>query len=96
MEGDEGAPIATHAEVLEAVQKRSLQMQTLVQEIVATIDREVLPKVPPMRKISTLVPEEYLPITERKDGNVGTKIAVALGAALTVTILFNIKSRQRG
>jgi hypothetical protein len=59
MEGDEGAPIATHAEVLEAVETRSVQMQTLVRQIVATLKVDVLPKSPPLRKISTLVPDEY-------------------------------------
>jgi len=57
MAGDEGAPVATHAEVLEAFEKRSIQMQTLVKEIVATIREEVLPKLPPLRQISTLVPD---------------------------------------
>jgi len=59
MAGDEGAPVASHAEVLEAVQQRSLQMQTLVKQIVSTIREEVLPKLPPLQKISTLVPDSY-------------------------------------
>lgn len=59
MTGDEGSPVATHAEVLEAVQKRSQQMQALVKQIVAVIRRDVLPKLGPLRKISTLVPDEF-------------------------------------
>lgn len=54
MAGDSGAPIATHAEVLETAEKRAVQMQTLVQEIVATIKDEILSKLPPLRKLSTL------------------------------------------
>jgi hypothetical protein len=76
MEGDEGAPIATHAEVLEAVEKRSVQMQTLVRQIVATLRKEVLSKAPPLRKISTLVPDEYL--VENKDNR--TPVQLFLGA----------------
>ena len=56
MTGDEGAPIATHAEVLEAVEKRSAQMITLVKTIVSTIKKEVLPKLPPLKKVSLIVP----------------------------------------
>jgi purine-nucleoside phosphorylase len=81
MEGDEGAPIATHAEVLEAVEKRSVQMQTLVRQIVATMREEVLPKSPPLRKISTLVPDEYYPEKRRErnriHGIIGISVAVA-------------------
>lgn len=61
MTGDEGAPVASHAEVLEAVEKRSDQMQILVKEIVATIRDEVLHKLPPLRRISTVVPRESEP-----------------------------------
>lgn len=56
MTGDEGSPIATHAEVLEAVETRSEQMQKLVKIIVAQIKREVLPKLPPLKKVSLIVP----------------------------------------
>jgi purine-nucleoside phosphorylase len=56
MEGDEGAPVATHAEVLEAVEKRSVQMQSLVKQIVKTMKKEILPKLPPLRKVSLIVP----------------------------------------
>lgn len=51
MEGDEGQPVATHAEVLEAVGKRSVQMQKLVAHIVEKLDEgflhnlEMLPPV---------------------------------------------------
>ena len=55
MTGDEGAPVASHAEVLEAVEKRSIEMQTLVKQIVATLRKEVLPKLPPLREVSLLL-----------------------------------------
>jgi purine-nucleoside phosphorylase len=57
MTGDEGQPVATHAEVLEAVGKRSVQMQTLVREIVALAREEVLPTLPPLRKVSLVIPK---------------------------------------
>jgi hypothetical protein len=56
MTGDEGAPVATHAEVLEAVEQRSVQMVALVKGIVAQIKKEVLPKLPPLKKVSLIVP----------------------------------------
>ena len=46
MEGDEGRPVASHAEVLEAVAKRSVQMQSLVKNIIKALDKEVLPNLP--------------------------------------------------
>jgi hypothetical protein len=52
MTGDEGAPVATHAEVLESVEKRSKQMQQLVTHIVETLREEVLPKLPPLRQVT--------------------------------------------
>lgn len=58
MTGDEGAPVASHAEVLEAVAQRSVQMQTLVQQIVATIKIEYLPKLPPLKQVSLLVSDD--------------------------------------
>lgn len=58
MTGDEGQPVATHAEVLEAVGKRSVQMQTLVREIVALMSAEVIPKLPAMRQVSLAIPSK--------------------------------------
>lgn len=57
MVGDEGAPVATHQEVLEAVAKRSVQMQTLVKQIVATMKIEILPKLPDLPVVSLEVSE---------------------------------------
>lgn len=51
MEGDEG-PVATHAEVLEAVEKRSVDMQSLVKAIIDVLSKEnfldTLPELPPV------------------------------------------------
>lgn len=58
MAGDEGAPVATHQEVLDAVAQRSVQMQTLVQQIVATMKVEYLPKLPPLPRVSLLVSDD--------------------------------------
>ena len=58
MTGDEGAPVASHAEVLEAVAQRSIQMQTLVRQIVATIKDEYLPKLPPLRQVSLFITDD--------------------------------------
>lgn len=50
MEGDEG-PVASHAEVLEAVAQRSLQMQSLVKQIIKVVSEDILgslPDLPPV------------------------------------------------
>lgn len=51
MEGDEG-PVASHAEVLEAVQMRSVQMQSLVKGIIEVLSKDNLlekfPELPPV------------------------------------------------
>jgi hypothetical protein len=52
MEGDEGRPVASHAEVLEAVGERSIQMQTLVKEIIKVFSRESLGKIPDLPPVS--------------------------------------------
>lgn len=52
MEGDEGRPVATHAEVLEAVAARSVQMQTLVKEIIKVVSRESLGQIPDLPPVS--------------------------------------------
>jgi len=43
MTGDEGAPVATHDEVLQAVAQRTTQMEALVTHLVATLRDDVLP-----------------------------------------------------
>jgi len=56
MEGDEGAAVANHAEVLEAGLKRSAQMQMLVKQIVLEMNEEYIPNLPPLKPVSHLVP----------------------------------------
>mmetsp|Transcript_3493 Transcript_3493/g.4669 ORF Transcript_3493/g.4669 Transcript_3493/m.4669 type:complete len:209 (-) Transcript_3493:141-767(-) len=50
-EGTEG-PDASHEEVLEAVQERSVQLQTLVKMIVSIFDKEVLPSLPDLPPVT--------------------------------------------
>ena len=49
---DNAIEVATHAEVLEAVAQRSKQLQDLVQGIVGLLHQRVLPKLPPLRKVT--------------------------------------------
>jgi hypothetical protein len=52
MEGDEG-PVASHAEVLEAVQMRSVQMQSLVKGIIEVLSEDnFLEKIPESAPVS--------------------------------------------
>jgi hypothetical protein len=52
MEGDEG-PVATHAEVLEAVEKRSVQMQALVKGIIKVLSTDnFLARIPDLPPVS--------------------------------------------
>jgi len=51
MEGDEG-PHASHAEVLEAVKNRSIQMQSLVKEVIKVLSDGTLAKIPDLPPVS--------------------------------------------
>ena len=55
MEGHEG-PVASHQEVLEAVEKRSTQVQALVKQIVAVLKRKILPELPDLITVDLTVP----------------------------------------
>lgn len=55
MEGHEG-PVASHQEVLEAVEKRSTQMQALVKQIVLVVKREILVELPDLLTVDLSVP----------------------------------------
>lgn len=57
MEGHEG-PVASHAEVLEAVEKRAVQMQTLAKQIVAVLDRKILKELPDLKPVILVVPKK--------------------------------------
>jgi purine-nucleoside phosphorylase len=85
MEGDEGATVATHAEALEAVQARSVQMQTLVKEIVANLSKEILPKLPPLRQVSLLVPPS---LHSRNNNNPSPGKALTVQALLAAGAVF--------
>jgi hypothetical protein len=52
MEGDEGTPVANHAEVLEAVGRRSVQMQGLVKKVIEVVKRDFLPKTPELSPVN--------------------------------------------
>jgi purine-nucleoside phosphorylase len=56
MEGDVGAPVASHEEVLQAVATRSVQMQHLVTAIVETLTVEYLPYLPALPPVNLTVP----------------------------------------
>lgn len=51
MDGDEG-PVASHAEVLEAVAERSVQMQTLVKEIINELSASILGTLPNLSPVA--------------------------------------------
>jgi purine-nucleoside phosphorylase len=56
--GNEG-PAASHAEVLEAVEKRAIKMQTLVETIVKNLKKDILPILPELSPISLKVPTTW-------------------------------------
>lgn len=64
MEGHEG-PVASHAEVLEAVGKRAVQMQTLAKQIVAALNRKILKELPDLMPVSLRVPSKYWPLSSK-------------------------------
>ena len=55
MPGDTG-PAASHEEVIEAVNKRSTQMQTFVKKIVEILKTDVLPNTPVPKQLDLTVP----------------------------------------
>lgn len=87
MAGDEGSPVATHAEVLDAVEKRSLQMQTLVREIVARAKTEVLHKLPPLRHVSLAVTENT-EINQQRRAKVSSRDTLLLQTVLVTCAIF--------
>ena len=56
--GDEG-PAASHAEVLEAVEKRAIKMQSLVKTIVKNLKKDILPNLPELTPINLKVPTNW-------------------------------------
>mmetsp|Transcript_38055 Transcript_38055/g.53617 ORF Transcript_38055/g.53617 Transcript_38055/m.53617 type:complete len:342 (+) Transcript_38055:175-1200(+) len=57
MNEDDG-PAASHEEVLEAVEKRAIQMQTLAKEIVSILKKDILPKYSDLTPVSLHVPKK--------------------------------------
>mmetsp|Transcript_16940 Transcript_16940/g.38866 ORF Transcript_16940/g.38866 Transcript_16940/m.38866 type:complete len:353 (-) Transcript_16940:3637-4695(-) len=83
MEGDEGAPVANHAEVLEAVGARSIQMQGLVKKIIEVLGREGLHKIEdlPVVNLQRAVDQhKRMRGTATKFGFEGLFVPAALGA----------------
>lgn len=52
--GDEG-PAASHAEVLEAVEKRAIKMQSLVKKLVSNLNKDILPNLTELPPIDLTV-----------------------------------------
>jgi purine-nucleoside phosphorylase len=87
--GDEG-PAASHAEVLEAVGERAIQMQTLVKEIMAVLKKTVLPTMDELPPIDLKVPRQ----SSAKGGFFGipTHCILSTGViVLTVSALFGTR-----
>lgn len=77
MEGHEG-PVASHAEVLEAVEKRALQMQTLAKQIVAVLDRKVLKELPDLAPVNLVLK------VEKKSFSVDRSTLISVAGLLSV------------
>jgi purine-nucleoside phosphorylase len=53
-------PVASHAEVLEATAKRTLDLQALVKQIIINIQKDYLPTLPALEPISLTIPNDLL------------------------------------
>jgi purine-nucleoside phosphorylase len=92
MEGHEG-PVASHQEVLEAVEKRSKQMQELVKQIVTVIKETVLPDLPDLKKVSLIYSSwrDCRPKSETIIPWISPLAAFVLGGILANASNFNLK-----
>ncbi len=70
MEGDEG-PAANHAEVLEAVGKRSIQMQGFVKQIIKVLNQGALAKIPDLSPVALSAAKSQYDATNKKSPSVG-------------------------
>jgi purine-nucleoside phosphorylase len=108
MTGDEGAPVASHAEVLQAVERRSIELQALVKHIVKNVKDTFLPKLPPLRQVSLVVPikmassfyedrREYPDKSESKEraNNLSSAMPILIGIASVVIGVAVLISRSR-
>jgi hypothetical protein len=95
MEGHEG-PVASHAEVLEAVGKRSIQMQALVKGIIKVLSSDnFLGKIPDLSPVS-LHNGSYSGSLKRNQLSIGIGFeTLAFGAACLATgILVGLAQRK--
>ncbi|KAG7364567.1 purine nucleoside phosphorylase [Nitzschia inconspicua] len=93
MEGDEGVPVANHAEVLEAVGKRSVQMQGLVKKVIEVLKRELLPKIPelsPVNLRSAELQHQQILASQKVNGMISVE-TLAFGAACAIAGSFFTK-----
>jgi hypothetical protein len=98
MEGDEGRPVASHAEVLEAVAKRSVQMQTLVKGIIKFLQKEVIPTLAnlPAVNLNTARLQHQNTIQEQKDEKNGYKGGISYETLFAGAVLFAAGSLVSG
>lgn len=68
MTGDEGSPVASHAEVLEAVDKRSIELQSLVKQIVLNVSKDLLPKLPQLKPVSLVISKSLIDSFRQEHG----------------------------
>lgn len=84
MPGDVG-PAASHEEVIDAVDKRSHQMQTFVKKIVEILKTDVLPELPALKPINLQVPKpsllEQIPVPTVLAGVAAVAVGFLLGKA---------------
>jgi purine-nucleoside phosphorylase len=85
MPGDDSSAAASHEEVIDAVNKRSQQMQSFVKKIVEILKTEVLPTLPALKAISLTVPVpsilEGLPIQSILFGAAAVAVGIFIGKA---------------
>lgn len=67
-ESEDHGAVANHEEVLDAVEKRAIQVQQLVKKTVEIIGKEILPNLPDLPKVSLDVPASLLKTTLGSDG----------------------------
>ena len=92
--GDEG-PAASHAEVLEAVEKRAIKMQTLVKRIVYILDKKILPDLPELPPISLEVPATGGSLLHKHIFGVPFHCYLTSGAALLAAYALGSKASKK-
>jgi Phosphorylase superfamily len=97
MEGDEGVPVANHAEVLEAVGKRSVQMQGLVKKVIEVLKRDLLPKIPELSPVNLKAAElqHQQTVASKKIKTMISVETLAFGAACAIAGSFFSKMARK-